>query len=223
MFTFIDNKTTIKINIMNKFHILILLILSVSFSYSQDIIKNKNWYNGSVAFVLGLDENKPIGFKAGGKNLYFEFKSNFGLYAKDVPSGYDRDFDDYDFVVNTMEAIYQGRIIDETSSVFFLNFGYNQPLLKTNAFTLSVFGGPGLYMSNKKNYDVYYEEILDDLYYVTSNHFKGELNINAGVEFMFQAFGILISYDNKSKFYTAGISIPILPDFTVEDNQKPKR
>ena len=165
---------------MNKILIL-AFFFATSYSIQSQEIKYNNWYNGSYGFLVGLDENIPFGARLGLKNFYIDFKSNFGMYAKNEPSDYDSAFDDYSWVTNTMNGTYQDSSVDSSASVYVLNLGLNLPLVKTSSTTLSLFGGPGMYIANQVTYDRYLQPTLNDNYYVSSNKYDYAFNLNFGL------------------------------------------
>ena len=176
--------------------------------------KLKNWYSGSHAITLSTDKNLNIGWKwTSNSGIYIDLKSNFGLWAKDKPSDYDSAFDDLDWILYDMNSTFQDRTVDESSSVYVLNVGYNSPLLKTKSITLSLFTGPGLAIISEKTYDRYRPEFLNKNYYHSSKEIKTEFNINAGLELSFKdGFGGMIGYDSYTSAINLGITMPIVSE-----------
>ena len=96
--------------------------------------KLANWYLGSASIILGLDSNIPVGVKIGSA-LYLDIKSNFGLWAKDKPDDYERDFDDLGWIRNDMGATLQDSSTDDSSAVTILNLGLSLPIIKEKITT----------------------------------------------------------------------------------------
>ena len=195
---------------MKKLILIIILFVTFNSIQSQEI-KYNNWYNGSYGLTVGLNENIPFGVRFGLKNFYFDFKSNFGLYAKNEPSDYETFSDDYDWVTQTMNSTYQDTSVDNSASVYVFNLGLNLPLIKTSSTTFSLFAGPGMHIANQVTYDRYLQPTLNDNYYVTSNKYDYAFNINLGIEIAFKnSIGLLVGIDSKSESVNAGITIPMI-------------
>ena len=193
--------------------LILALFFATSYSIQSQEIKYNNWYNGSYGLVVGLDENIPFGVRFALKNFYLDFKSNFGMYANNEPSDYKSFADDYSWVTNTMNSAYQDTSVDNSASVYILNLGLNIPLIKTSSTTFSLFGGPGMYIANQITYDRYLQPTLNDNYYVSSNKYDYQFNLNFGLEIAFKnSIGLLLGIDSKSKSVNAGITLPIIKD-----------
>ena len=142
--------------------------------------KLANWYLGSASIILGLDSNIPVGVKIGSA-LYLDIKSNFGLWAKDKPDDYERDFDDLGWIRNDMGATLQDSSTDDSSAVTILNLGLSLPIIKKK-ITTSIFAGIGFLFNVKKTYHRYTEQYLNQNYYYTSKEIENKFNINIGFE-----------------------------------------
>ena len=111
-----------------------------------------------------------------------DIKSNFGLWAKDKPDDYERDFDDLGWIRNDMGATLQDSSTDDSSAVTILNLGLSLPIIKRKKITTSIFAGIGFLFNVKKTYHRYTEQYLNQNYYYTSKEIENKFNINIGFE-----------------------------------------
>ena len=183
-----------------------ILISIVTLLISKSIISQEtsfdSWYNGSLGLTVGLDENIPFGIRYAKKSFYIDFKSNFGMYATNQPIDYKDYADEYFWVTNTMNSTYEDSSFDESSSVYVLNIGFNLPVYKNTKSTISIYGGPGVYMTKQTNYDRYVQPDLNENYYVSTSNNNYDFNLNFGLEIAIKkSLGFLIGLDSKSKAF----------------------
>ena len=173
----------------------------------------RDWYEGSgFSPIIGVGDDILIGLKFSLDYFYIDFKSNFGLWGTDMPSNYDNDFADLDFILYDLNGTLVDSNLDESDSVYVINVGYILPLIKTKNYIFSVSMGPGLALLNQIKYDRYTsvingtprEKIGGAYLYSTSKINNTILNLNIGFEIANSSgFGLVCGFDsyNNSPFF----------------------
>ena len=178
----------------------------------NESVKNKierNWYKPRFTPIIGVGDDVLIGLKFSLDNFYIDFKSNFGWWGTDMPSDYDHDFGELDFILYDMNSTLVDTVIDESDSIYVINVGYMFPLVNTKNYIFSISIGPGLALVHGIKYDRYENNVIRrPIYYSTKNN-NTILNLNIGFEIANRSgFGLVSGIDsyNKSPFFGINLS-----------------